>query len=116
MGILAEYCPDLCLRGFDNFVSGLRKESECLPKEVIVGHVYNFLKKGQKHYWLLGEIPMRETKGNGFLSKTLASVKILELTHFVIGGEVWTKGKYEVIEVYELNEDKVHFDGVEKIG
>jgi len=112
MGIVAEYCPDLALR---NFETEGREIEECLPEKLKAGRVYPFLKKGQKHYWLLGEIPLRETKGNGILSRPRASVIIKETTHFLISGEVWTKGLFEVVEVFELNDEKIHFDGLEKI-
>ncbi len=112
MGIVVEYCPDLALRKFGTEGRGI---NECLPEKLEVGKRYGFLKLGQKHYWFFGEIPLRETKGGGVLSKTLASVKIIEAMHFLKDGDVWTKGGFEVVEVYDLNDRLVHFDGLEKI-
>ena len=111
MGISVEFCPDLALRKFG---TPGRKVEECLPEKLEVGKVYEFLKKGQKNYWLIDEIPLRITDG-GKLSKPVASVIILEATHFLHDGEVWTKGSYKVIEVYDSNDETIHFDGLEKI-
>ncbi|MFH0808652.1 MAG: hypothetical protein V1888_03495 [archaeon] len=112
MGIVVEYCPDLCLReyGLTN-----RDAPECLPRELNIGGQHHFLKLGQRNYWLLGEIPLRETKGNGVLSRSLASVRILEAAHFLIAGSVWTKGTYKIIEVYNPEDGRIYFDGLEKI-
>ena len=112
MRIIAEYCPDLALR---KHKSPERHKDECLPKELKKGGRYKFLKKGQKHYWLIGEIPLRETKGNDVLSRPHASVKIIKAVHFLKNGEIWTGGEYEVIEIYNPKENKIHFDGLEKI-
>ncbi|MFA4999473.1 MAG: hypothetical protein WC519_01970 [Parcubacteria group bacterium] len=113
MSIIAEYCPDLCLRNITVFKEGKREENECLPESLEEGKEYFFLKKGQKHYWLMGEIPLRETKGSGILSKPKASVIILNATHFVHEGEIWTRGCYKAIKI--IPEGKVYFDGYEKI-
>ena len=112
MGIVAEYCPDLALREFGT--EG-KSEDECLPEKLDVGKRCGFLKLGQKHYWFFGEIPLRETKGGGVLSRPMASVKIIEATHFLKDGSIWTKGIFEVVEVYDLNDGVIHFDGLEKI-
>ena len=112
MGIAVEFVPDLCLRLFG---SEGRDFKECLPEELVVGKVHNFLKNGQRNFWMLGEFPLRETRGNGVLSKPLASVKLLEVAHFVKDGEVWTCGRYKIVEVYDPSDGKVHFDGLEKI-
>jgi hypothetical protein len=113
MGIIAEYSPDLCLRDISEFKDGKREESECIPEPLEKGKEYPFLKNGQKHYWLHGEIPLRETKGGGILSKPKASVIVLEATHFLHNGEIWTRGIYKVVEV--LSEDRVYFDGYERV-
>lgn len=112
MGIAVEFNPDLCLRlpGTEG-----RDFKECLPEEFVVGEVHHFLKKGQRNYWMLGELPLRETKGNCVLSGTLASVKFLEVAHFLKDGEVWTCGRYKIVEVYDPSDGKIHFDGLEKI-
>ncbi len=112
MGIAVEFCPDLCLRLFET--EG-RDSKECLPEKIVVGNIHNFLKKGQRNYWMVGKLPLRETKGNGILSRLLASVKFLEVAHFLKDGAVWTCGRYEIMEVYDLSDEKIHFDGLEKI-
>jgi hypothetical protein len=37
----------------------------------------------------------------------------LEATHFLNKGEVWTKGKYKVVEIFK--DDKIHFEALKKI-
>jgi len=109
MGIKTEFNPDLALRKRSND----RKQEECLPEPLTSGETYPFLKKGQRNYWLEGEIPLLETKGNEQLSKPIASVIILEATHFMGDGEPWTKGKYKVVEVF--NDEKIRFNGFAKV-
>lgn len=77
------------------------------------GETYDFLKKDQRLYWLQGELPLVETKGNQELSVPIASVVIVEATHMLIDGEAWTKGKYKVVEIFK--DGKVHFNGFAKI-
>jgi hypothetical protein len=99
MGIQVEFNPDLALRNYSEFEKGNRREEECIPKNLQEGHVYEFLKRGQRNYWLEGEIPLLETKGNQNLSSPLASIVILEATHLIIDQETHTKGKYKVISL-----------------
>lgn len=113
MGIVTEYNPDLALRDISEFKNGNRKKEECIPEDIKAGEVYDFLKKGQRVYWFLGEVPLVETTGNQNLLRPKASVLILEAVHFLDNGEVFTKGKYKVMEVF--NDDKVHFDGFAKL-
>ncbi|MDD2731618.1 MAG: hypothetical protein PHI53_00255 [Candidatus Pacebacteria bacterium] len=113
MSIIAEYNPDLALRNISEFKSGDRKEEECIPENLKGGEIYPFLKKGQRHYWLEGEIPLVETKGEGKLSRPKASIIVLEATYFLKDKEVWTRGKYKVIEFF--NDDQIHFEGFEKL-
>jgi len=113
MGIVVEYNPDLALRNISEFHKGKRKKNECIPKSLKKGKVYSFLKKDQRLYWLHGEIPLLETKGNQNLSRPIASIVILEATHALKKGEVWTKGKYKVIEVF--NDNKIYFEGLERV-
>lgn len=113
MGIRVEYNPDLALRNMSEFDSGIRKEEECIPEPLEKGKIYDFLKKEQRLFWLLGEIPLLETKGNQELSLPLASIVILEATHILINREVWTKGRYKVIEVFKDKDP--HFNGFAKI-
>jgi len=113
MGIITEYNPDLALRNISEFDNGNRKKEECIPKDLTVGKSYPFLKNGQRHYWFHGEIPLLETKGNQKLSRPKASILILEATHFLENGQVYTKGLYKVTEIFKDN--KIHFDGFNKV-
>jgi hypothetical protein len=110
MGIAVEFNPDLALRDYSHFKSGKRKKEECLPLKIEKGRVYNFLKSGQRNYWLEGELPLLETKGNANLSRPLASIRILEATHTLIDGSPCTKGRYIVIEVFDINSPKINFE------
>lgn len=113
MGIQVEFNPDLALRNISEYKAGKRKIEECIPDPLEEGKIYNFLKKDQRNYWLHGEIPLVETKGNQNLSRPKASVIIMEATHFLEKGEMYTRGKYKVVEVFKDN--KIHFEGMDKI-
>jgi len=110
MGIKVEFNPDLALRKFGTVG---RLEEECLPEKFEERKVYNFLKKGQRNYWLDGELPLIETRGNEQLSEPLASIIILEATHFKKDNEIYTKGKYRLIKI--ISEDEIYFNGMNKI-
>lgn len=110
MGIKIEFNPDLALRKFGT--QG-RLEQECLPEKLEEGKTYEFLKKGQRNYWLEGEIPLLETKGNEQLSGPLASIIILYATHFKKNKEIYTKGKYKLI--HEILPGEVYFNGINQI-
>ncbi len=110
MGIQVEFNPDLALRNLDEFRAGRRKLEECIPEPVFEGKEYCFLKKGQRNYWLMGEIPLLETDGKN-LSRPIASVVILEATHFTIKGQVYTKGTYHVKEIFNWTNPTIHFEG-----
>ncbi len=112
MGIKVEFNPDLALRKHG---TSERKAEECLPSKLEIGKTYPFLKKGQRNYWLEGEIPLLETLGEARLSRPLASIAILEATHFIFNGELYTKGKYEVKEVYDITSDEIHFESYAKV-
>jgi len=111
MGIAVEFNLDLCLRRYGT--EGRRKE-ECLPEELEVEHSYSFLKRGQRNFWLEGEVPLRVTKGNGVLSRPFASVRITEATQY-FNGKHWTRGFYYVKEVFDPDDGVVHFDGLDRI-
>lgn len=113
MGIKVEFNPDLALRNISKFQSGERKIEECIPENIEVGKVYPFLKEGQRNYWLEGELPLIETQGEGILSFPKASIVILEATHFIDNGKLYTKGSYKVLEV--LKGDDIRFNGFQKI-
>jgi hypothetical protein len=115
MGIQVEFNPDLCLRNIKEFKEGRRKKEECIPEDLEAGNVYEFLKKDQRNFWLLGEIPFRETKGEGILGKPIASVIILEVIHFLENNIMYTKGKYKVVDVFDPNDKTPKFDGLDRI-
>jgi hypothetical protein len=111
MGIQVEFNPDLALR--EHGTEG-RYDNECLPAKLVPGRKHPFYKEGQRLYWLLGEIPLLETKGNQQSSKPLASIVIDSVTHFVgIGKRVCTLGTYTIIAVFD--NDLVHFNGYQRI-
>jgi len=113
MGIKVEYNPDLALRNISKYKNGNRKIEECIPKNINAGKVYSFLKQDHRNYWLFGEIPLLETKGNEVLSRPKASIIILEATHFIKNKVAYTKGKYKVIEVF--NDNKIYFEGFDRV-
>lgn len=122
MGIKVEFNPDLALRNITEYKNSRRKVEECVPENLEAGKVYDFLKNGQRLYWLSdsefwgnGQIPLFETAGDEKLSRPLASIKILEATHFLENGEVWTRGKYAVIEVFDENDPKIHFEALKRV-
>jgi len=113
MGIQVEFNPDLALRHISEFEAGRRERAECIPADLKAGVVYDFLKEGQRNYWFGGELPLLETKGNAELSSPKASIIMLEATHFNKEGCIYTRGKYQVIEVF--TDDQVHFNSYAKV-
>lgn len=113
MGVVVEFNPDLALRDYTEFKQEKRKEEECVPINLEVGKVYPFLKQGQRNYWHYGEIPLRKTRGNQVLEKPIASIVIIEATHFLEQGKIFTKGKYKVVELF--NDNKPHFNGFDRV-
>lgn len=113
MGIQVEFNPDLALRNIAEYKKGKRKKEECIPDPLKAGKTYSFLKKGQRFYWLHGELPLLETKGEGKLSLPRASIVILEVTHMREGTDVWTTGKYKVVEVFK--DTTPRFNGFAKV-
>jgi hypothetical protein len=113
MGIIVEFNPDLALRNITAIEKDHRKPEECIPVPLTAGKNYDFLKHGQRFYWLHDELPLVETQGEGILSPPIASVIILEVTHFKENGGIMTKGKYQVIKV--LKPGEIYFNGINKI-
>jgi hypothetical protein len=113
MGIQVEFNPDLALRNFQQHTIGCRDAEECIPEELVSGRTFDFKKKGQRNYWLQGEIPLLETMGSQHLSRPLASIRIIEAMHYIEKGEVWTRGRYLVVETFK--DDVPHFDGFSRI-
>jgi len=77
-----------------------------------VGTVHEFLKQGQRLYYLLEPVPLLETEGGGKLSRPLAAVTILEATHFLKDDELWTKGRYRIEKVFDPIDPTIHFEGM----
>jgi len=115
MGIQTEYNPDLALRNIREYQKKRRRLEECIPDPLEKDKVYEFLKKGQRDFWLFGEVPLVETKGNQQLSRPLAAIIIKEPTHFIMDGEAYTCGKYRVIDVFDPNDPRPHFNGFARI-
>jgi hypothetical protein len=115
LGIKIEFNPDLALRNIAEFKAGKRKEVECIPEKLENGKIFEFLKEGQRNYWLEGEIPLVETKGNQQLSRPLASIVIIEATHLALEGKLFTKGKYKVIDVFNPKGKKIYFEAMARI-
>lgn len=114
MGIVVEFNPDLALRNIKEYKVGKRKKEECIPEKLEAGKIYPFLKKDQRNYWLFGEIPLIETKGNQVLSRPIASIQILEATHFCNDDKIYTKGKYKVVEVFK--DQDIYFECFDRVG
>ena len=84
------------------------------PEDLKTGKTYPFLKCDQRNYWLSGQIPLIETKGGEVLSRPKAVIVILEVTHFVDNGIIYTKGLYRVDKV--IDDDEVHFECFDPVG
>ena len=112
MWIQVEFNPDLALRNISYFKNSERKLEECIPEKLEIWNVYNFLKKWQRNYYLLDDtpVPLIETQWNSILSRPLASIKIMEATHFNLNWEVWTKWKYKAENIYDINDSKIYFE------
>jgi len=115
MGIQVEFNPDLALRNISEYKKGKRKREECIPEKLQKGKIYNFLKEGQRNYWLEGELPLLETKGNQILSRPIASIKILEATHTLYKNKPYTKGKFKIIEVFDPKDSKINFESYKRL-
>ena len=114
MGIQVEFNPDLALRGADKMMIENRKIEECIPKNLEEGKTYPFLKKDQRNYWIHGEVPLVETKGNEVLSRPRASIQILEATHFLKDRQVYTKGLYKVLKIFKNK--NIQFECFDPVG
>lgn len=122
MGIQIEFNPDLALRDIAEYKKGKRKKEECVPEKMKEGKIYPFLKSGQRVYWFndddfwsRGEMPLVKTTGTGNVSRPVASIKILEATHFLDGGKVFTKGEYKIISVFNPQSPKINFESLRRV-
>lgn len=113
MGIPIEFNPDLALRDKQEYENGNREADECIPEPLEEGKEYGFLKAGHRNHWLMGEIPLLKTAGNEQLSRPIASIRILESTHFLKDEKPYTRGRYRVIEVFK--DDKVYFNSYARV-
>lgn len=113
MSINIRFAPDLVLRDFSEHLSGNKKDEECVPKSMKSGQVYSFLKLGQRVYWLDGEQPLLKKSVDGKISPPIASVVVLEYTHFKEREQIWTKGKYRIVKV--LKNGEIYFNGCDPI-
>lgn len=77
------------------------------------GVTYQFLKTGQRVYWLEGEQPLLEKSEDGKVSPPIASVIVKEFNHFIENGKIWTKGEFLVVKV--LDDGEIYFNGCEPI-
>lgn len=95
-----------------------RRPDECLPERLECKKEYSFLHREQGIYFLMLEVPLITRNNGGGLSRPIASVKIREATHFVSdeinSREIWTRGIYEIIEVYDPVNKEIHFEGMQK--
>jgi hypothetical protein len=87
---------------------------ECLPERLGEGKQYPFLKKGQRNYYLEGEVALLITNGKE-LSDPIASIKILEATHFNRGYEIWTRGLYEIVKVFDNEDSEINFNWMKRV-
>ncbi len=122
MGIKVEFNPDLALRNISEFNNGKRKKEECIPENLEKDKIYDFLKSGQRFFWFSdaknwgnGQIPLCETDGKENLSRPIASIKMIEATHFLNNKKIWTKGKYKVIDIFDIKGKKIHFEACKRI-
>ena len=112
MGIQTEFNPELRLRSYG---AKNRRPEECLPETLEINNVYPFLKKERRLFYE-GICPLREIKEDKTFSRPIAAILILEPTPIILDGEVWTRGKYEVKDVYDPNNPTIHFEGLEYLG
>jgi len=112
MWILVEYNPDLALRDISFYKKWERKVEECVPENLEVWKIYNFLKSWQRNYYLLDNepVPLIKTDWNQNLSRPYASIKILEATHFNENWEIFTRWKYKIIAIFNVNDPTIHFE------
>ena len=113
MSINMKFAPDLVLRNFSEYKKGQKQKEECIPQDLQENQIYNFLKTGQRAYWLEGKQPLLEKAEDGKVSIPKASVIILEVTHFLYEDKIYTKGKYKVVKIIDKNE--IYFNGCEPI-
>lgn len=110
MGLPIEFNLILALRNIEEYKSGRKKQEECIPEKLEKHQTYDFLKSDQRVYFMDREIALVETKGSEQLSRPLASIVMEEVTHIMQDGKVWTKGKYNVVDVFDPKDTTVYFE------
>lgn len=122
MGIQIEFSPELALRDIAEHKKGKRRREECVPEKMQKGKIYPFLKSGQRVYWFNdeafwshGEMPLVKTDGTGKTTRPVAGIKMLEATHFIVRGKIYTKGKYKVLSVFDADDPEIKFESVRRI-
>ncbi|MDD4901144.1 MAG: hypothetical protein PHS62_03495 [Patescibacteria group bacterium] len=122
MSITAEFSPELALRDIGEFKKGKRQREECVPENLKKNKIYKFLKTGQRIFWFnsekfwgYGQMPLVKTDGAGKTSCPIASIKMLEATHLLINGKIYTKGKYKVIDVFKDADQIIHFNSCRRV-
>lgn len=113
MWIQVEFNPDLALRDISFYKSWERKIEECIPENLKIWEIYDFLKLWQRNYYLFDDepIPLIKTMWNQILSRPYASIRILEATHFYDNWKIYTKWKYKILKIHDINDSKIHFEG-----
>ncbi|MBI4433511.1 hypothetical protein HY632_01955 [Candidatus Uhrbacteria bacterium] len=112
MGASIEFNASLALRVMAEYHAGRRRKEECVPEVLAVGEVHTFWKSGHRIYRLDLETPLRQTTGNCNVTRPLASVLLLEVTHVLVEGEPVTRGSYRIVERFDPNDPTVHFEGI----
>lgn len=112
MWIQVEFNPDLALRDISFYYSWERKIEECIPENLEEWEIYDFLKSWQRNYYLLQDepVPLLQTQWNQKLSRPIAAIQILQATHFYENGQIYTKWQYRVLQVFEINDQKIYFE------
>ena len=100
MEIKADFESALILANVREFVADKKKFDECIPENLKEGREYGFLVPGQRNYWILGKFPLHEKQEDGTVSEDpRAIINIFEVTHFIDNGQIFTKGKYKILQV-----------------
>jgi hypothetical protein len=100
MELTPTFESELALWNIREFVTDKKKFDECIPENFKEGREYNFLLEGQKFFGLFAKFPLVEIGGNSNgMNNTRALINIIEVTHFLDNGKLFTKGKYRILRV-----------------
>lgn len=95
LGFSVEFNDKLALRPFIEYQNGKRKREECID-QLLQCSTYEFLKSDRRVFPLHENIPLVITAGEQRFSEPLALVQILEYTHAISDGKIYTRGRYKV--------------------